>query len=79
MMALMPIMFGGMFIVFPVASGLALYIRHYGSRCCGGPAAVSKPKDADARPREGAQEEKLNCLHRRVSNSNAARFSQSVK
>ena len=51
---------------------------HY-QRCCGGPAAVSKPKDADARPREGAQEEKLNCLHRRVSNSNAARFSQSVK
>jgi YidC/Oxa1 family membrane protein insertase len=26
MMALMPIMFGGMFIVFPVASGLVLYI-----------------------------------------------------
>ena len=26
MMALMPIMFGGMFIVFPIASGLALYI-----------------------------------------------------
>ncbi len=26
MMALMPIMFGGMFIIFPVASGLTLYI-----------------------------------------------------
>ena len=25
-MALMPIMFGGMFIIFPVASGLTLYI-----------------------------------------------------
>jgi YidC/Oxa1 family membrane protein insertase len=26
MMALTPIMFGGMFIVFPISSGLALYI-----------------------------------------------------
>ncbi len=26
MVALMPIMFGGMFIVFPVSSGLVLYI-----------------------------------------------------
>jgi YidC/Oxa1 family membrane protein insertase len=26
MMALMPIMFGGMFIIFPVSSGLVLYI-----------------------------------------------------
>jgi YidC/Oxa1 family membrane protein insertase len=26
MLTLMPLMFGGMFIVFPIASGLALYI-----------------------------------------------------